>query len=485
MMNFNRLKSNHFWLKNAHVPVSLLSQPHPAIVPHTRDGLCCVDVEICDGLISQIHPSGVALSHSKDDLDHHSIEIIDIRQGIVFPCFVDVHTHLDKGHVWERTPNLEGTFRRAIDTITMDMEKYWSPDDVHRRMEFGLKCSYVHGTKAVRTHIDALGNQAQIGLGVFQALQAEWADRLTLQVACLVPLEYFLTPDGEKLADLVAEVGGVLGGFAPMHEALDAQLDRVFELATERGLDLDFHTDESGNPNDVALRRVALAALRRQFSGQIVCGHCCSLAVQPIHEVMETLELVKQAEIGVVSLPMCNLYLQDRDRSASAPWTEPDTAANTNQLFGDPESKILSGMPDRAINPKVPQTPRWRGVTLVHELHHAGIPVAFASDNCRDPFYGFGDHDVLDVFTQSTRIAHLDSSYEQWIRSVTTIPADLMGLPNVGRIGVGLPADLIVFKARYFSELLSRPQSDRVVLRQGNPIDTTLPDYSELDDLLF
>jgi len=57
-------------------------------------------------------------------------------------------------------------------------------------------------------------------------------------------------------------------------------------------------------------------------------------------------------------------------------------------------------------------------------------------------------------------------------------------LQNVGRIGVGLPADLILFKARNFSELLSRSQRDRTVLRQGKEIDTTLPDYRELDDLL-
>ncbi|MBE9013264.1 cytosine deaminase, partial [Pseudanabaenaceae cyanobacterium LEGE 13415] len=63
-------------------------------------------------------------------------------------------------------------------------------------------------------------------------------------------------------------------------------------------------------------------------------------------------------------------------------------------------------------------------------------------------------------------------------------PADLMGLPNVGRIGVGLPADLVLFKARNYRELLSRSQHDRIVLRDGKAIDTTLPSYAELDDLL-
>ncbi|NET32531.1 MAG: amidohydrolase family protein, partial [Cyanothece sp. SIO1E1] len=107
-----------------------------------------------------------------------------------------------------------------------------------------------------------------------------------------------------------------------------------------------------------------------------------------------------------------------------------------------------------------------------------------ASDNCRDPFYGFGDHDMLEVFMMATRIAHLDVPYSDWPRAVTMTAADLMGLPTLGRIGVGLPADLIVFKARHFSELLSRSQHDCRVLRQGKEIDTTLPDYRELDDLM-
>ena len=130
------------------------------------------------------------------------------------------------------------------------------------------------------------------------------------------------------------------------------------------------------------------------------------------------------------------------------------------------------------------RTPRWRGVTLLHELKAAGIPVAVASDNCRDPFYGFGDHDVLEVFNMAVRIAHLDMPYGDWPCAVTKTPADLMGLPNLGRIAVGLPADLILFKARNFSELLSRSQRDRTVVRHGIEIDTTLPDYRELDDLL-
>ncbi|MEG4813380.1 cytosine deaminase [Microcoleus sp. K5-D4] len=438
--------TSNYLLKNGRVPASLLEMksiaPSASTVATTgsKNNFCLVDLEIAAGAIAQIIPTGTEPLFPIAD-----IPVVDLQGGLVWPCFVDMHTHLDKGHIWERSPNPDGTFASAIEAVCADAEKNWNAEDVYRRMQFGLKCSYAHGTKAIRTHIDSAGKQGTVSLEVFEALQAEWGDRLILQAVSLVSLDYYLTPAGEKLADRIAQIGGILGGVAYMNPDLDKQLDRVFALAKERNLNLDFHTDENDDPDSVTLREVAKTAIRHEFGAQIICGHCCSLAVQPSDLVTETLELVKEANIGIVSLPMCNLYLQDRESQ---------------------------------------HTPRWRGVTLLHELKAAGIPVAVASDNCRDPFYGFGDHDVLEVFNMAVRIAHLDRPYGDWPCAVTKTPADLMGLPNLGRIAVGLPADLILFKARNFSELLSRAQGDRTVLRQGIKIDTTLPDYRELDDLL-
>lgn len=400
-----------------------------------RVALLLVDLEIMDGFIASIATAGT--------LSSYHYPSIDLQGGMVFPCFVDLHTHLDKGHIWERTPNSNGRFDSAIAACATDAV-HWSAEDVYRRMEFGLKCSYAHGTKAIRTHIDAAGEQAAISLEVFDTLRDEWADRLILQAVSLVSLDYWLTPEGETLADQMAELGGILGGVIYMNPDVEAQIEQVFTLAKERDLNLDFHTDETDQPGSVTLRLVAEATLRHRYQGRVVCGHACSLAVQSPEAADTTIALVKQAGIGVVSLPLCNLYLQDRHLG---------------------------------------RTPRWRGVTLLHELKAKGVPVALANDNCRDPFHAFGDHDVLEVFSLSTKIAHLDHPYGDWCCAVTRTPADLMNLPTVGRIGVGLPADLVLCKARRYSELFSRPQSDRIVLREGQAIDTTLPDYAELDDL--
>ena len=426
----------HYWIRNAHVPASLVVNGNKWATRKPPDHLLHVDLEIVEGTISAILAAGT--------YQNYAYPSIDVQGGMIWACFVDLHTHLDKGHIWNRAPNRDGTFDSALTTVKVDSEKNWNAEDVYRRMEFGLKCSYAHGTKAVRTHLDSAGKQGAISFEVFRELREEWADRIILQAVSLVSLDYFLTAEGEKLADVVAESGGILGGVTFINPDIDRQIDRVFSMAKDRKLALDFHADETNDPSSNTLRRVAQTAIRQKYKNKIVCGHCCSLSVQEETEAEDTIALVKKAGIGVVSLPMCNLYLQGRTPG---------------------------------------KTPRWRGITLLHELKQAKVPVAIASDNCRDPFHAYGDHDGLEVFSQSVKIAQLDHPYGDWANAVTVTPADLMGLSNVGRIGVGLPADLVLFKARNYGELLSRSQHDRIVLRDGTAIDTTLPNYAELDDL--
>lgn len=418
---------NHprYWLKNVHIPLCLIEDNLHLFSHTTRENLCLCDIEISNGKITQIIPA------CEETIG------IDLKQGIVLPCFVDIHTHLDKGHIWERSPNLLGDFKTALETVRED-SKGWDEEDLYQRMSFGLECSYSQGTIALRTHLDCHDNQGDISLKVWQQLKKEWQDKITLQAVSLVSLDYFLTPEGEMLADKIADVGGVLGGVAYMNPDIDTQIARVFELAKERNLALDFHSDENGEVDSICLQKIAETALKMNFESNIICGHCCSLAVQPLEKAKEIIKLVKEANIGVVSLPLCNLYLQDRE---------------------------------------VGKTPFWRGVTRVKELKQGGVKVAFASDNCRDPFFAFGDHDMLEVFRESVRIAHLDTPYEDWIASVGKIPANLMNLPHLGKIALQSTADLIVFPARYFSELLSRTRCDRILIRQGKIVKNPLPPY--------
>lgn len=90
---------------------------------------------------------------------------------------------------------------------------------------------------------------------------------------------------------------------------------------------------------------------------------------------------------------------------------------------------------------------------------------------------------VLELIAQAVKIVHLDRPVGDWPAAVARTPADVMGLADAGRVREGAPADLVLFQARSYGELLSRPQHDRMVLRAGRAIHEEPPDYHELDRL--
>lgn len=122
-------------------------------------------------------------------------------------------------------------------------------------------------------------------------------------------------------------------------------------------------------------------------------------------------------------------------------------------------------------------------MTLLHEMKARGIPVCVASDNTRDPFYAYGDLDMHEVYRMATRILHLDHPVGDWPQAVTMTPARAIGI-EAGTLQAGDKADFIIFRGRSWTELLSRPEAGRIVVRAGRPIDAELPDYAELDELM-
>ena len=149
-----------------------------------------------------------------------------------------------------------GDFAGARDSTREDRERYWRTEDVQRRMDFALRCAEAHGVSAIRTHLDSYEGQGDITWAVFREMRAAWRGRIALQGVALMPVDIFGGPYGDYLADIVAASGGILGGVTRptggLHGEelgdLDVLLDRVFRLAAERDLDLDFHIDETGDP---------------------------------------------------------------------------------------------------------------------------------------------------------------------------------------------------------------------------------------------
>src|SRR6185369_5804727 len=155
-------------LTNARVPVCLVADA--AGLQPDADGLARCDIVVANGRIAAL---GAA--------DSGNLARFDLDNGIVLPRLVDVHTHIDKGQIWQRAPNPDGTHMGARTAVMADRDANWSAEDVRKRMDFALRCAFAHGTGALRTHIDSYPKQTPVSWPLFADMREAWKGRIALQ----------------------------------------------------------------------------------------------------------------------------------------------------------------------------------------------------------------------------------------------------------------------------------------------------------------
>jgi len=356
-------------------------------------------------------------------------EIVQSTQparGTLLSAMVDAHAHIDKNYTVREAGAAEGHLFTAIERMAAHRAR-WTADALRSRMLQALHEAWTSGTRALRTHLDWQGAEPPAALAVFEQLREQWHGRVELQFAALVPLDLFADAEvGRRIAQTVQRAGGVLGAFVYRNPGIVHKLGRVFDLAQEHQLALDFHVDEGLHPEATGLRTIAQLVIARGLHGHVVCGHACSLSVQDDAAAIDTLRLCAQAGIHLVALPTTNLYLQ--------------------------------GAWDR--------TPVPRGITRIREAAAQGMRASLATDNVQDPFYPYGGYDLLETFGLGVQVAHLAPAVD-WLDAITVSPARAMRLSWDGRIAAGCPADLVLLAASDEFELLDPHGRRRTVIRAG------------------
>jgi cytosine deaminase len=138
-----------------------------------------------------------------------------------------------------------------------------------------------------------------------------------------------------------------------------------------------------------------------------------------------------QAGVGVVTLPITNLYLQGWDHPS---WTP-------------------------------------RGLTAVRALLDAGVTLAGGGDNIRDPFNPVGRADPLETASLLVVAGHL--SVEESVAAVTAGGRKVMGLPVAGP-QVGAAADLLMCKGSSLRDVVARGPRDRMVVHAGRVVSASV-----------
>jgi cytosine deaminase len=359
----------------------------------------------------------------------------DVQGAPVLPGLIDAHTHLDKTFTLPRMGVVQPGLLGAIDAMMTD-RLGWTAADLHERASRGLEWAYQAGCVQVRSHVDWWEPEGiPVAWKVLADLALEWQGRIALQQVSLIKLPLFADlAQARRLAAKVASAGpqALLGAFVHSSNWDEQALRNVFIAASEAGLDVDLHVDEELNPQAKGLAATARILKETGFSNRVVCGHTCSLAMQPESEALATLDAVAQLPITLVCLPITNLLLQD----------------------------AVTG-----------RTPRLRGLTLLKEARERAIPVLLASDNVQDPFCRVGSYDPVEALAAGVLAAQLDRPFDVWSESLCR--ADWLQRSFVSRPTlVGAPADLVVFTAADAWGWPSRA-SQRTVLRGGIPLALT------------
>lgn len=401
----------------------------PAAWPMLGTQPALAELRLAHGRIESIAPWDASSQSAADDWN--------VQGALVLPGLIEAHTHIDKAFTLPRLGELKPGLLAAIETMISDRTR-WTAADVHKRASRALDWAFEAGVVKLRTHCDWWEPQGTpLAWSVLQALGQEWAGRIELERVSLIALQLFSDrAAAHVLAQTVAASGpgARLGAFVHSTNWSVQALRHLFEAAEEFGLDVDLHCDEELNPLAAGLATTAALLREMSFSGRVVCGHCCALAVQPEAQALATLDAVAAAPITMICLPTTNLLLQD---------------AHTGR------------------------TPRQRGLTLVKEARERGIPLLISTDNVQDAFCRAGSFDPVEALGVGALAAQLEAPFDVWSESICR--ADwLTRTPNRPPMSVGAVADLVVFSAAEVHSWPTRAQS-RVVLRAGQVMAGNVP----------
>ena len=378
------------------------------------------DLQIANGRIT---PDPVRVSDPGVDLDATGWRVL--------PSAVEPHAHLDKALTAHRIDPDAGNDLPAAIAQWQALVAGIDGADIAERALAAVRRYVVNGITTIRTHVDvpAAGDPMR-GVDALVGLRERLRGRVTLQVCMLAGFD---TPDS-VLAEVAARGVDVIGGCPHIAPDPHRETTRMLDLAEELGLPVDLHADEQTGipPEDAGLDIVDLAeqVLARGMQQRVTASHCVRLGMLPPERLAQVLEVAARAGLGIVTLPITNLYLQGRDATHVPP----------------------------------------RGIAAVRQVLDAGIPLAAGADNLRDPFNPAGRADPFETTSLLMTAAHLRPL--EALAAVTTGARTVLGLPPAGT-APGATADLVLVPDIDLGDVLAGAVDGRVVVSGGRVVADT------------
>ncbi|AOZ03337.1 cytosine deaminase [Cupriavidus sp. USMAHM13] len=393
------------------------------------DGRSDIDIGIAGARIVALEP---ALAASAG-------EEIDAAGQLVSPPFVDAHFHMDSTLSYgQPRVNRSGTLLEGI-ALWGELKPLLTQEALVERALAYCDWAVAKGLLAIRSHVDVCDPRL-LAVEALLHVRERVRPYLDLQLVAF-PQDGLLRAPGaldnlRRALDMGVDVVGGIPHFERTMADGTESVRILCELASERGLRVDMHCDESDDPMSRHIETLACQSQRLGLQGRVAGSHLTSMHSMDNYYVSKLLPLMREAGVAAIANPLINITLQGRH----------DTY------------------------------PKRRGMTRVPELLAAGVPVAFGHDCVMDPWYGLGSADMLEVAHMGLHVAQMtgQEAMRECFAAVTATPAAILGLEGYG-LAPGCRADLVLLQARDPVEALRLRATRLLVLRAGKVVARTPP----------
>jgi cytosine deaminase len=375
-----------------------------------------VDVELDGDRVSAVLPAGSAAPAAAE-------ETLELDGFVLLTAPAEPHAHLDKALSYDLIRPPQGDLVLAIESWKAYAAGMTVASIADRARATALRL-LANGTTAVRCHVDLLGSGDPMrAVDALGQVRTELAGLMAVE---LVALAGWQAPDRDVEEALDRGVD-LVGGAPHLAPNPSADLRRLLAIAERRGVGVDLHADEGLGGADTLTE---YARIVRDWPVATSAGHCVRLGVLQPAELGEAIAEIRASDLGIISLPITNLYLQGWEHPVATP----------------------------------------RGLTALRALLDAGVRVAAGADNLRDPFNPVGRGDALETASLLVTAGHLD--FAEALHLITDGARDVMGLPAAGPV-VGRIADLLAVRAANAGEAIAFGPADRFVLHAGHLVSRT------------
>jgi cytosine deaminase len=347
-----------------------------------------VDVEVIEHTITKVQADIPAVVDALE---------IDMLGALLFPGFVETHIHLDKSCLLHKTLNRQSSLTDAISQVS-NAKRNFTFDDVYDRGKHTLERAILNGTNRIRTHVETDPRVQLVSFNAIKQLKRDYEWALELQI-CVFPQEGLINDPGtdELLVEALASGADVLGGCPYTDSDPASHIQRLFQMASEFDVDLDFHLDfdldASWNHIDEVIRKTHAHG----WQGRVCVGHMSKLSMLPPKELDTIARALAKADIAVTVLPSTDLYLMGRDHTHAVP----------------------------------------RGVAPIHKLKAHGVRCSISTNNFLNPFTPFGDASLIrmaNLYANVAQIGDQQSLYDCF-QMVSQDAAQILGLQSTIEVG--------------------------------------------------